>query len=214
MKRIKRFWAILLGALLFAGCAAGGADNVTFTAVIEQVMENGILVTTTDDVGFDKASVGFDKSCKINFNLLAGQTVELTILPQIRESYPVQVTAVKIELKAMPQEKQESTATAVYQKIDARAAKEKMDAEKDRIILDVRTQSEYDEGHIEGALLLPDTEIADRAEEKLPDKNATVLVYCRSGRRSEEAAKALMEMGYSSVYDFGGILDWPYETVK
>jgi phage shock protein E len=110
-----------------------------------------------------------------------------------------------------------STPTAapeqILQKIDAQQAKEMMDSSSDLILLDVRTQEEYNEGHIEGALLIPDYEISDQAGELLIDKAATILIYCRSGRRSALAAKELSDLGYSSVYDFGGIIDWPYEVI-
>lgn len=89
-----------------------------------------------------------------------------------------------------------------------------MDTEKDYIILDSRTQEEFDEGHIEGAILIPEYEIAARAEKELPNKNQLILVYCRSGRRSKIAAQALADSGYTNVKEFGGIIDWPYETVK
>lgn len=101
-----------------------------------------------------------------------------------------------------------------YTKISADEAKTMMDEQEDYILLDVRAQSEFDTGHIEGAILIPDGEIKDRAEAELADKDAAILVYCRSGRRSKIAAQALVEMGYTNVLDFGGIADWPYETVK
>lgn len=84
----------------------------------------------------------------------------------------------------------------------------------DAIILDVRTQPEFDEEHIPNAVLLPGNEIAQRAEQVLPDKEQTILVYCRSGRRSALAAKELVDLGYTNVYDFGGILDWTGDVVK
>ncbi len=79
-------------------------------------------------------------------------------------------------------------------------------------LLDVRRPDEYESGHIPGALLLTDTEIRDRAEDELPQKDATIIVYCRSGVRSANAARLLRDMGYTDVRDLGGILDWPYET--
>ncbi|WP_312812683.1 rhodanese-like domain-containing protein [Sedimentibacter sp.] len=100
-----------------------------------------------------------------------------------------------------------------YKKINAEEAKAIIDSE-DVIILDVRTQEEYDSGHIENAVLLPVTEIADKAEEILPDKDAKILIYCRSGNRSATASKDLIRMGYTNVYDFGGINSWPYRIVK
>lgn len=107
----------------------------------------------------------------------------------------------------------ESAAAATYQIISAEEAKRMMDETSGCIVLDVRTQEEYDEGHIDGAVLLPYDEISQRAESELPDKDATILVYCRTGRRSAIAAEELANMGYTNVYDFGGIVDWPYETV-
>jgi len=102
----------------------------------------------------------------------------------------------------------------VYQKISAADAQKMMAELKDFMILDVRTEAEYREGRIAGAVLIPDYEIKDRAEKELPDKNKVILVYCRSGRRSANAAGVLAGLGYVNVYDFGGINSWPYETVS
>ena len=101
---------------------------------------------------------------------------------------------------------------AVYVNITAEEAKQIMDAEEGYIILDVRTQEEYGQGHIPGAILIPNTEIESKAEELLTDKDQLILVYCRSGRRSKLAAEALVELGYTNIKEFGGIIDWPYET--
>lgn len=100
----------------------------------------------------------------------------------------------------------------VYMNISAREAKEIMDTTEGYIILDVRTQEEYDESHIPNAILIPDTEIAEKAEEILTDKDQMLLVYCRSGRRSKLAAETLVELGYTNIREFGGIIDWPYEV--
>ena len=104
--------------------------------------------------------------------------------------------------------------SATYEQISGAEAKALMDSESGYIIIDARTQSEYDEGHIPGAILIPEYEIADRAEKELPDKNQLILVYCRSGRRSKIAAEALVKLGYTNVKEFGGIIDWEYEIVK
>ena len=101
---------------------------------------------------------------------------------------------------------------AVYMNITAGEAKQIMDSEEGYIILDVRTQEEYDEGHIPGAILIPNTEIEVRAEEELPDKDQLILVYCRSGRRSKLASERLVKLGYTNIKEFGGIIDWPYEV--
>ena len=104
--------------------------------------------------------------------------------------------------------------SATYEQISGAEAKALMDSESGYIIIDARTQSEYDEGHIPGAILIPEYEIADRAEKELPDKNQLILVYCRSGRRSKIAAEELVELGYTNVKEFGGIIDWEHEIVK
>ena len=101
---------------------------------------------------------------------------------------------------------------AVYVNITAEKAKEIMDSEEGYIILDVRTQEEYDEGHIPGATQISHEEIAEKAEDVLTDKDQLILVYCRSGRCSKIAAEALVELGYTNIKEFGGIIDWPYEV--
>ena len=90
-------------------------------------------------------------------------------------------------------------------------AKELMDSEK-CVIVDTRTRMEYKKGHIPGAILIPDYDLCNEAEEKLPDQDALILIYCRSGRRSKLAAAELVELGYTNVKEFGGIDEWKYET--
>ena len=101
---------------------------------------------------------------------------------------------------------------AAYHKISAEEAYEMMAQEV--VVVDVRTREEYDGGHIENAVLVPNESIGSEMPETLPDKEATLLIYCRSGRRSKDAAQKLLALGYQSVYDFGGVIDWPYELVK
>ncbi|MBO5065727.1 MAG: rhodanese-like domain-containing protein [Clostridia bacterium] len=101
-----------------------------------------------------------------------------------------------------------------YEQISQKEAKRIMDTESDYIIIDARTQEEFDEGHIEGAILIPEYEIAEKAPDLIPDKNQLILVYCRSGRRSKIASEALVQLGYTNVKEFGGIIDWEYEIVK
>ena len=103
---------------------------------------------------------------------------------------------------------------AVYVNITAEEAKQIMESCEGYIILDARTKEEYDQGHIPGAIVISHEEIAEKAEEVLPDKDQLILVYCRSGRRSKIAAEALAELGYTNIREFGGIIDWPYEVEK
>ena len=104
--------------------------------------------------------------------------------------------------------------TPTYEQITPKEAKTIMDTETDYIIIDARTEEEFAEGHIENAILIPEYEIKDRAEKELPDKDALILVYCRSGRRSKIASEELVNLGYTNVKEFGGIIDWPYDVVK
>ena len=103
---------------------------------------------------------------------------------------------------------------AMYEQITAEEAKKIMDSGEEHLILDTREQDEFDESHIPNAILIPYTEIENKAEEMLPDKDKLILVYCRSGRRSKIAAEALSKLGYTNVKEFGGIIDWPYEVEK
>ncbi len=118
------------------------------------------------------------------------------------------------EAEVQTKEQMEEQAEMKAEVITTKQAKEIMNSGEECVILDVREADEYAEGHIEGAIQLSYTEIETRAEQVLADKDKLILVYCRSGRRSAIAAQALLELGYSNVKDFGGIIDWPYETVK
>ncbi len=205
---MRRYFFVISILIFFVTSCTQKNNNITFMGTIENVSENNIIVTTKDDVGFDKASVNYDKKLEIKFVPEVGQKVKVEILPEIRESYPVQVTGVNIELV-----NDDMNNKAEYKKISSEEAKAIMDSE-DVVVLDVRTQDEYNSGHIEKAVLLPVTELDKRAFDVLTNKNKRILVYCRSGNRSATASKLLIEMGYTKVYDFGGIIDWPYEIVK
>lgn len=106
----------------------------------------------------------------------------------------------------------DSSNSSSYQQVDAETAKELMDTEDDYVILDVRTQAEYDESHIPGAILIPHDTVATAAENALPDKGQLILAYCRSGNRSKQASQTLVDLGYTNVVEFGGINSWPYEV--
>lgn len=115
---------------------------------------------------------------------------------------------------AKKQTQEEENVKISYKEISQKEAKEMMDAKEEIIILDVREEEEFADGHITDAVLLPVGEILKKAEEVLPDKEKKILVYCRSGRRSKIASQELAELGYTNVYEFGGIIDWDYEIVK
>jgi rhodanese-related sulfurtransferase len=99
-------------------------------------------------------------------------------------------------------------------KISAENAKQRLDSEKGIILLDVRTPEEYQEKHIPNSILIPLNVLSQEAVSKLPDKNAEIIAYCRSGNRSASAVKILTNLGYTHIYDLGGINSWPYKTVS
>lgn len=107
--------------------------------------------------------------------------------------------------------------SAAYKTLTPQQAKQRMEQNDKIVVLDVRTQEEFAAGHIPGAVLLPVDLIEAKSEEVakvLPDKDAEILVYCRSGKRAHRASQALADMGYTNIEHIGGIMDWPYEIVK
>ena len=106
-----------------------------------------------------------------------------------------------------------ASAAANYQQITQEKAKEMMQADDGHIIVDVRRQDEYDSGHIPGAILIPNESIGTEQPKELPDLDQVILIYCRSGRRSKEASQKLADIGYTHIYEFGGIIDWTGEVV-
>ena len=100
-----------------------------------------------------------------------------------------------------------------YIQIDQEKAKEMMAVNDGHVIVDVRRADEYAAGHIPGAILIPNESIGTEKPEQLPDKDQIILIYCRSGNRSKQAAQKLADMGYTNIYEFGGINTWPGELV-
>jgi len=239
MKKILTGVLVIMAAVFVVSCSAQQQGGATFEAMVKSLGDSSLLVTTSDkSVGFDQASVSVTKdTVLVDANgkaitlsdISVGSGVTVTIGPEVAESYPVQATALKIVFKGKAAQTfapdvSQSTAAgglesmtpfepAEYRKITPEQAKERIDA-GGVILLDVRTQEEYDAGHIEGSTLIPLAELKDRAESELPDKAAEILVYCRSGNRSKTASEELLQMGYVNVSDMGGINDWPYEIVK
>jgi rhodanese-related sulfurtransferase len=103
---------------------------------------------------------------------------------------------------------------AQYNRIDAKTAKEAFETQSDITIIDVRTVSEFNSGHIVNSINIPLDIIVESVIEKYPNKDEKLYLYCRSGNRSSQAAKLLVNEGYINVYDFGGIINWPYEVEK
>ena len=103
---------------------------------------------------------------------------------------------------------------AAYRQVSIQEAINMMNTQTGYIILDVRTQEEYETAHIPGAVCVPNESIGTTPPAQLPDKSQLILVYCRSGNRSKQASEKLAKMGYTNVVEFGGIRDWPGETVS
>lgn len=135
-------------------------------------------------------------SCVILFSTCSGKSADVQLEPTLSEHTS------------------DDTAGPAYKKLTAEEAMDMMSELEEYILLDVRTEDEFKEQRIDGAVLIPDYEISSRAALELTDKDAIIFIYCRSGRRSANAANELIDMGYKNVYDFGGIIDWPYDTVS
>ena len=101
-----------------------------------------------------------------------------------------------------------------YSQISQEEAKQMMEKDDGHVVLDVRRQDEYNAGHIPGAILIPNESIGTEQPDELPDLDQVILIYCRSGNRSKQAAQKLFDMGYTNIYEFGGINDWTGEIVK
>lgn len=112
-----------------------------------------------------------------------------------------------------PSESASPAVSDAYQKIKPEDVKKMMDDGDDVIIVDVRTAEEYNSGHLVGAVNIPVETITDKKPAELPDRDAMIIIYCRTGNRTVTAYKKLTELGYTNVHDMGGIVDWPYETV-
>ena len=184
------------------------ANEPNITGVVKEANEQSILIENEKGEYWVSLNVE-NKDSTTHFNL--GDEVVVYYNGIIAESYPMQINTVyAITLKGSA-DRAENNQEAVYVNITAEEAKQIMDSEEGYIILDVRTQEEYDQGHIPGAILIPDTEVEVTAEDVLTDKDQLILVYCRSGRRSKLASEILVELGYTNIKEFGGIIDWPYE---
>lgn len=104
------------------------------------------------------------------------------------------------------------TKTLPFTTITPKEALELLKGEKNAVLIDVRTEEEFKTIRIPGSILIPNTEIKEKIANVVPDKDTPVILYCRSGNRSAQAAKVLTGMGYTKVFDLGGIINWPYDT--
>ena len=127
------------------------------------------------------------------------------IIKKLKKFFPVSLIASLLALTAC-------TKLTSFIKITPKDALDLLKGDKKAVLIDVRTEEEYRLIRIPGSLLIPDYEIREKIENAVPDKNTPIILYCRTGNRSAKAAKILVEMGYTKVFDLGGIMDWPYDT--
>jgi len=130
------------------------------------------------------------------------------------ESKKVESTASSESQKDTAKKSDAAKKEGGYTHIDMETAKQMMANDDGHVIVDVRSQEEYNEGHIPGAIVIPNESIGTEQPKELPDLEQVILVYCRSGNRSRQASQKLADMGYTNVYEFGGIKDWTGETEK
>lgn len=181
-------------------------ETIKFEGRIMEMVDNKNFVIRVID-GSELIAVGIHEEVTfkedVSQDFLIGNLVGIEVGPEIMESYPLQVNLIEIYKNEQID----------YIHIDQEEARRMMNDEE-VIILDVRTNEEYLEEHIVDAILLPYDTISNRAEEMLLDKDATILVYCRSGNRSKIACEYLVDLGYKNIYEMGGINTWEYETVS
>lgn len=204
------------GLVLFAAYPTKNLKSDSFSVLSIYGSEDGVLnmKKVTDKKALmptDYTEVCIEGGNHAQFGNYGDQNGDHTANISREDQQSQTVNAILQMLKTHNNQKQEDAKMA-YTQITPQEAKEIMDTEKDIMILDVRTQEEYDVGHIKNAVCLPNEDILNEPE-ILPDKEQQILVYCRSGNRSKQAAQKLADMGYQNVLEFGGIIDWPYSEM-
>ena len=186
---------------LFGGCGKSSAGSAPAAS--------GGAAASTDTGLSSVMAAGEDGSANRDAASQPGETSQPGTAAQAGAASQADAAA-----QAVTSSQAESRVITPHQTITAKTAKQMMDKEEDYVLLDARSIEEYQDKRIPGAMLIPDYQITDMAESMLPDKDALIFVYCRGGVRSERASRALSDLGYSRVYDFGGIASWPYDTVS
>lgn len=203
----------LNGLVLLAAYPTKSLKSDSFSVLSLYGSEDGVLNMEKEEEGKAYMPVDYTEICieggnHAQFGNYREQKGDHAAKISREEQQAQTVEAILNMIQAHKNQKQEE-AMMTYEQISPQEAKERMNKETDVIILDVRTQEEYDSGHIKNAVCLPNEDISSEPE-MLPDKGQQILVYCRSGNRSKQAAQKLADMGYENVLEFGGILDWPY----
>ena len=208
----------LNGLVLLAAYPTKSLKSDSFSVLSIYGSEDGVLNMEKVEEGKSQMPADYTEICieggnHAQFGNYGEQKGDHTAGISREEQQKQTVDAILDLMEAHRDQKQEET-VMTYEQISVQKAKERMEEEKEKdvIILDVRTQEEYDSGHIKNAVCLPNEDILSEPD-ILPDKGREILVYCRSGNRSKQAAQKLADMGYENVLEFGGILDWPYQEL-
>lgn len=201
-----------------AGIYQEQEEQFEFIATIVGVYDSAILVEpeegTNERKSSDKISMGITKPTKgINDFYVVGNKVKITYNGVIMESYPAQIVATKVELIGGYSLSKDNIKGEI-KNVSMDEIVNIMSENQNYIILDVRTVEEYNDGHIPNAICIPNETISEDVINKLPNKEQLILIYCRSGNRSKQAANKLQELGYTKLVEFGGIIDWKGEIVK
>lgn len=207
LKSIFLVATVVMVILISAGCKDESVNHtVTYQGKIISISDNENFVIRVNDSA-DLISLSINKEVEfgkdVSRDFYVGNLIEIQTGLEVMESWPLQVNLFKIA----------ENKPAAYLKISQDVAKKIMDTQE-TIVIDVRTLEEYEGGHIKNAILVPVDQIEENADKVLSDKNASILVYCRSGNRSKSASMKLVDLGYKNIYDFGGINIWKHEIVK
>lgn len=206
----------LNGLVLLAAYPTKSLKSDSFSVLSIYGSEDGVLNMEKVEEGKSQMPADYTEICieggnHAQFGNYGEQKGDHTAGISREEQQKQTVDAILDMLEAHKDQVKEDVGMA-YQQISPQEAKEIMDTETDIVILDVRTKGEYDSGHIKNAVCLPNEDILSEPD-VLPDKTQQILVYCRSGNRSKQAAQKLADMGYENIFEFGGILDWPYQEL-
>ncbi|NLC25840.1 MAG: rhodanese-like domain-containing protein [Fastidiosipila sp.] len=200
--RAKHYLIIVLCILLGLSLASCGTDDFEIKAV--RLSSNSYLVVSTDNLSRqdeDLLTIYFPDNLE---QTPVGSMAKIRLSGLIRESYPPQADAKAVEL--IDEKASVSTNPNLAERIAWHLG-------ENAYLIDVRSEAEYIAGHISGAILMPPEVIADRISEEIPDREAVLLLYCRTGNRSGQAVKQLQELGYSVVINAGGIVEYDGDLI-
>jgi len=198
---------VLLGAYSTSDLSASNLDVLSVYGGEDKVMNREKYENNKTNLPNDFTEVVLDGGCHANFGMYGAQDGDGT--PSITREEQIALTVDAI-VKMMMNKEQMNT----YRQISVDEAITMMEQENGYIILDVRRSDEFAEGHIPNAINVANEDIGTDEIPELPDKDQLIMVYCRSGRRSKEAAEKLVKLGYTNIVEFGGILDWKGEIEK